>query len=550
MLPSPVCRAGEPDLVIARSTTACTQVDALDWSVPSLVVVTLPVLLTTPLVGQSPPVAPVVGEVMCTVNVLAACVVLCGTVTPFAPPQVNTPAAIAQLPFQPAPCESIVQFRPAFVGNVSFSFTPAASPAPEFQTVIVKPTGSPAFTLEASAIFKTLTSAGLTQTVSSDEWLPSLVVVTWPVLSTTPLPGHAPAVSLVVGETMCTVNVLAACVVLCGTVTPFAPPQVRTPAAIAQLPFQPAPCESIVQFRPAFVGNVSFSFTPAASPAPEFQTVIVKPTGSPAFTLEASAIFKTLTSAGLTQTVSSDEGLPSLVVVTWPVLSTTPLPGHAPAVSLVVGETMCTVNVLAACVVLCGTVTPFAPPQVRTPAAIAQLPFQPAPCESIVQFRPAFVGNVSFSFTPAASPAPEFQTVIVKPTGSAAFTLEVSAIFKTLTSAGLTQTLSSDEGLPSLVVVTWPVLSTTPLPGHAPAVSLVVGETMCTVNVLAACVVLCGTVTPFAPPQVRTPAAIAQLPFQPAPCESIVQFRPAFVGNVSFSFTPAASPAPEFQTVI
>ena len=93
---------------------------------------------------------------------------------------------------------------------------------------------------------------------------------------------------------------------------------------------------------------MSFSFTPAASPAPAFQTVIVKPTGSPAFTLEASAIFKTLTSAGLTQTVSSDEGLPSLVVVTWPVLSTTPLPGHAPAVSLVVGETMCTVNVLAA----------------------------------------------------------------------------------------------------------------------------------------------------------------------------------------------------------
>src|SRR4051795_2064566 len=145
---------------------AWTQIEALDWSLPSLVVVTLPVLSTTPVSGQLPPVAPVVGEVICTVNVLAACVVLCGTVTPFAPPQVRTPAAIAQLPFQPAPCESIVQFRPAFVGNVSFSFTPAASPAPEFQTVIVKPTGSPAFTLEASAIFKTLTSAGLITTGS------------------------------------------------------------------------------------------------------------------------------------------------------------------------------------------------------------------------------------------------------------------------------------------------------------------------------------------------------------------------------------------------
>src|SRR5436305_328526 len=103
---------------------------------------------------------------MCTVNVLAACVVLCGTVTPFAPPQCNTPAAIAQLPFQPAPCAAIVQDRPAFTGSVSFSFTPAASPAPEFQTVIVKPTGSPALTLEASAIFKTLTSAGLITTGS------------------------------------------------------------------------------------------------------------------------------------------------------------------------------------------------------------------------------------------------------------------------------------------------------------------------------------------------------------------------------------------------
>jgi hypothetical protein len=51
---------------------AWTQVEALDWSEPSLLVVTLPVLLTTPLVGQSPPVAPVVGEVMCTVNVDAA----------------------------------------------------------------------------------------------------------------------------------------------------------------------------------------------------------------------------------------------------------------------------------------------------------------------------------------------------------------------------------------------------------------------------------------------------------------------------------------------
>src|SRR6202035_4617830 len=112
----------------------------------------------------------------------------------------------------------------------------------------------------------------------------------------------------------------------------------------------------------------------------------------------------------LTQTVSSDWPEPSFEVVTWPVLSTTPVPGHGPAVSFVVEEMMCTVNVDPARVVLCGTVTPLAPPQLRTPAVIAQVPFQPAPggevTVSIDQAKPAFVGSVSFSFTPYASPRP------------------------------------------------------------------------------------------------------------------------------------------------
>src|SRR5438874_12047623 len=43
MFPVPrIWVAGEPDFVIARSTNACTQVDALDWSLPSLLVVTWP----------------------------------------------------------------------------------------------------------------------------------------------------------------------------------------------------------------------------------------------------------------------------------------------------------------------------------------------------------------------------------------------------------------------------------------------------------------------------------------------------------------------------
>src|SRR5437016_14679780 len=53
MFPVPrIWVAGEPDFVIARSTRALTHVEALDWSLPSLLVVTWPVLSTTPVLGQ------------------------------------------------------------------------------------------------------------------------------------------------------------------------------------------------------------------------------------------------------------------------------------------------------------------------------------------------------------------------------------------------------------------------------------------------------------------------------------------------------------------
>src|SRR5436190_7086350 len=165
MFPCPrSCVAGEPALVTERSTRACTQVEADAWPEPSFVVVTVPVLFTVPEPGQSPPVAPVVGEVMCTVKVLAACVVLPGTVTG---PQERTPAAIEQ-PFwpQPEPWEAIVQDRPAFVGSVSLSVTPWASPAPALNTVSVNPIGLPTFTFPASAVFTILISAALMVDVS------------------------------------------------------------------------------------------------------------------------------------------------------------------------------------------------------------------------------------------------------------------------------------------------------------------------------------------------------------------------------------------------
>src|SRR5580765_8372036 len=118
---------------------AWTQVEALESSLPSLLVVTLPVLLTTPVSGQSPPVAPVVAEVMCTVHVLASWVVPAGTVTG---PQDRTPAVIAQVLFHSAPCASIDHARPGLVGRTSLSVTPWASPMPSFETVSVRLIGS------------------------------------------------------------------------------------------------------------------------------------------------------------------------------------------------------------------------------------------------------------------------------------------------------------------------------------------------------------------------------------------------------------------------
>ena len=105
-----------------------THVEADDWPEPSFVVVTKPVLFTTPLPsGQTPPVAAVVLEVMWTVNVLAAWVVPAGTVIG---PQVSEPAAIAHVPPQPAPWFAMTQLRPAFVGSGSLRLTPFASPVP------------------------------------------------------------------------------------------------------------------------------------------------------------------------------------------------------------------------------------------------------------------------------------------------------------------------------------------------------------------------------------------------------------------------------------
>src|SRR5437763_1686246 len=88
---------------------------------------------------------------MCTVKVLAPCVVPAATVFG---PQLSVPAVIAHVPPQPAPWLAIVHERPAFVGSTSERVVPFAAPAPEFQTVIVKPICSPEFTWAASAVLR------------------------------------------------------------------------------------------------------------------------------------------------------------------------------------------------------------------------------------------------------------------------------------------------------------------------------------------------------------------------------------------------------------
>jgi len=56
---------------------------------------------------------------------------------------------------QPAFAGLIDQLIPEPVGRGSFNVTPVALPAPVFETVIVKPIGSPALTEGASAVFET-----------------------------------------------------------------------------------------------------------------------------------------------------------------------------------------------------------------------------------------------------------------------------------------------------------------------------------------------------------------------------------------------------------
>src|SRR5438477_474013 len=112
---------------------------------------------------------------------------------------------------------------------------------------------------------------------------------------------------------MCTQKFELACVVPAGTVSG---PQDRTPAVIEQGELQPVPWSATTQFRPGFVGSVSVSVVLYASPLPEFQTVILKPIWSPAFTGVASAVFRMWIAGAATQISADESSEPSFVVDT------------------------------------------------------------------------------------------------------------------------------------------------------------------------------------------------------------------------------------------
>src|SRR3954454_3974442 len=436
----PIASPAETDGASATFSMSIEAPSTTTWSVsssePSLVVVTWAVLTT----GLSATVALVVGLVMCTVR----------TWPEARSPrlQVRVPAVMAHWAAAVPPL--MVQLVPASVGIGSVTVTPFASPGPLLVTVIRKPIASPAETDGASATFSMSIEAPSTTTWSVSSSEPSLVVVTWAVLTT----GLSATVALVVGLVMCTVRTW---------------PEARSPRLQVRVPAVMAHCAAavpplMVQLVPASVGIGSVTVTPFASPGPLLVTVIRKPIASPAETDGASATFSMSIEAPSTTTWSVSSSEPSLVVVTWAVLTT----GLSATVALVVGLVMCTVR----------TWPEARSPrlQVRVPAVMAHWAAAVPPL--MVQLVPASVGIGSVTVTPFASPGPLLVTVIRKPIASPAETDGASATFSMSIEAPSTTTWSVSSSEPSLVVVTWAVLTT----GLSATVALVVGLVMCTVR--------------------------------------------------------------------
>src|SRR6266704_4731709 len=148
--------------------------------------------------------------------------------------------------------------------------------------------GSPALTLEASAVLVTAMDAQLTVIATGPaEAEPSLVVVTEAVLLTV---GH---VALVVGEVMWTWTDPDAAR-SAGPYTRWPEPLMENPA----LEF----AWSMDQDRPALAGRGSSTVRLRAIPDPTLLTVTTNPIVSPALTGEVSEVLEMMTVAQLTVT--------------------------------------------------------------------------------------------------------------------------------------------------------------------------------------------------------------------------------------------------------
>src|SRR4051794_16832135 len=419
--------------------------------------------------------------------------------------QVRLPAVMAHWAAAVPPL--IVQVVPASVGIGSVTVTPLATPGPLLVTVIVKPIVSPAETDGASATFSMSIEAPSTTTWSVSSSEPSLVVVTWAVLTT----GLSATVALVVGLVMCTVR----------TWPEARSPrlQVRVPMAMAHWAAAVPPL--IVQLVPASVGIGSVTVTPLATPGPLLVTVIRKPIASPAETDGASATFSMSIEAH------------------WTVMEpVSVLFASAPDASFV-AEAVAELSrgpqkVLPAR--FAETVYVFDPPGTRSPTVQSRTcapsaPVIAQPASPVVQWTAAVPGSASCSVTAFAVPWPMFSTLIENVAVSPALIVPPSGVLVTFTSGQFTVTDAEAESVPSLVVVALPVLST------APHVAGVVGLVMWTWNSASLAIV-----TPLAPPKLRMPPASDHVPVVPA--ASMDQLRPAFVGTVSVTLTPNAEPGP------
>ena len=285
------------------------------------------------------------------------------------------------------------QVIPVPVGRTSDKVTLWAVPGPAFETEMVNPMGSPALTAAASAIF-----------------------VIWRV-------GHC----TVIAADACTAALLLACAVaVLSYVAQLAADVPEVTWTLAEAPAPRSPNEQVSvpdpmehpttegetdQVIPGPEGSGSDKVTLVAVPVPLLVTRIVKPIGSPAETVVASAVLLMARFGHLTWMEAEALALPSLVVVTSAVLLT------VPQLALVVGDVMWTCLLAP---------LPRVPKlQERTPLEIEQ-PVSDPPA-SIDHVIPALVGSVSETATPVADPVPLFVTVIRNPMGEPAETELASA---------------------------------------------------------------------------------------------------------------------------